>query len=775
MFTAEGFCVQARSPFPFGSVVIAFQGSLFQLRNNYFLLFNNLFWMSSCLINNSILLVKLVQLKMSLSFQARSQKSYKAEVSLTFTTFSMIFSYLSNSMIVIAAQLGGELSYYAIMLRPFGNDLETCVVPWINGKLMKAAIPIISIYPLFFTFFMFPAVGYCTQPLYPFTFGAITFHFDGTWFGASHKAEISLTVTSLSMTFSYVTNGMIALGNFILPNLTFYFIALRPVMNDLDTCLVPWLCAKIVKYSTPIIFVYPFLFTFTLIPALGFCRQLLGPYQFGAIYIFFSGNFSWFNSLGFFFSDLIVIRAPSTGIMTSWCYRQEPNRFLNIVFQAQAYFNYCTMFYPVLFSVVRLVITYVPNRHDEVNAKILKFAIPAIQIYPILLLLHMIPALGVCRQHSSPYSFGAVYVHFINSWRGIMNAPITVINSAVWLTTCLILNFILYRKLRKLKTVSLSQTQTHQNIRNRIIEVSLSLTTLAMLFAYATNLVFLGSFMIDYDIATYLVVFRPFGYDLELCVVPWCLSFFLSDYIIIRLPSTGIMTKWCYQQSPNRFLSLIFTSHIYFSYPLMIYPILLTVVRFMPIHYPHKHRELNTKILCYSIPIIHLYSFPFIFFMFPALGVCRQFMKPYPFGSAFIHFYGSWHGIMNMPFQILNTCFWLVLYLGSNFCLHRELRNLKLTSQCHLHANQSAKYRRAEFSLTVTTVSMILAYVVNIVFQVTFLVDYRLGTYFSLLRPYGNDLETCVLPWIFYLTHPAFRSKQGSITSSSGQQRTTIT
>ncbi|EFP04798.1 hypothetical protein CRE_30038 [Caenorhabditis remanei] len=131
MFTAEGFCVQARSPFPFGSVVIAFQGSLFQLRNNYFLLFNNLFWMSSCLINNSILLVKLVQLKMSLSFQARSQKSYKAEVSLTFTTFSMIFSYLSNSMIVIAAQLGGELSYYAIMLRPFGNDLETCVVPWV--------------------------------------------------------------------------------------------------------------------------------------------------------------------------------------------------------------------------------------------------------------------------------------------------------------------------------------------------------------------------------------------------------------------------------------------------------------------------------------------------------------------------------------------------------------------------------------------------------------------------------------------------------------------
>ncbi|EFP04768.1 CRE-SRU-13 protein [Caenorhabditis remanei] len=53
-------------------------------------------------------------------------------------------------------------------------------------------------------------------------------------------------------------------------------------------------CSRIVKFSIPLIFVYPFLFTFTLIPAVGFCRQLLGPYQFGAIYIWFSGN--WFDT-----------------------------------------------------------------------------------------------------------------------------------------------------------------------------------------------------------------------------------------------------------------------------------------------------------------------------------------------------------------------------------------------------------------------------------------------------------------------------------------------
>ncbi|EFO95565.1 hypothetical protein CRE_08936 [Caenorhabditis remanei] len=51
--------------------------------------------------------------------------------------------------------------------------------------------------------------------------------------------------------------------------------------------------AKIVRISTPLIFIYPFLFCFTLIPALGDCRQLLGTYQFGGIYFYWTG--AWYE------------------------------------------------------------------------------------------------------------------------------------------------------------------------------------------------------------------------------------------------------------------------------------------------------------------------------------------------------------------------------------------------------------------------------------------------------------------------------------------------
>uniref|UniRef100_A0A1I7UW64 Serpentine receptor class gamma n=1 Tax=Caenorhabditis tropicalis TaxID=1561998 RepID=A0A1I7UW64_9PELO len=64
------------------------------------------------------------------------------------------------------------------------------------------------------------------------------------------------------------------------------------------------LCARIVRIGTPIMFIYPFLFCFPLFPALGDCRQLLGSYPFGSIYIY------WSQSL----FDAVAIFHPSSSV-----------------------------------------------------------------------------------------------------------------------------------------------------------------------------------------------------------------------------------------------------------------------------------------------------------------------------------------------------------------------------------------------------------------------------------------------------------------------------
>ncbi|CAD45601.2 Serpentine receptor class U-26 [Caenorhabditis elegans] len=100
MFPAIGYCSYAAYPFPFGAIIFRIERTFFGLVNNFSLLFNTLFWMTCCIITNFILLLLLIKSRCLLNAQTRSMHSYKVEVSLSLTTFSMIFSYLSNAMIV---------------------------------------------------------------------------------------------------------------------------------------------------------------------------------------------------------------------------------------------------------------------------------------------------------------------------------------------------------------------------------------------------------------------------------------------------------------------------------------------------------------------------------------------------------------------------------------------------------------------------------------------------------------------------------------------------
>ncbi|CAR98414.1 Protein CBG26968 [Caenorhabditis briggsae] len=125
----------------------------------------------------------------------------------------------------------------------------------INSKVLKWARPIILLYPFIFTFGMFPTVGYCEYPGWPVDFGGVIFRVKHNGVGiqnkygllfntvfwllasltintililklvilksftqptvsrASQRAQLSLTITSISMSLTCVTNGMIAVSH----------------------------------------------------------------------------------------------------------------------------------------------------------------------------------------------------------------------------------------------------------------------------------------------------------------------------------------------------------------------------------------------------------------------------------------------------------------------------------------------------------------------------------------------------------------------------------
>ncbi|EGT59112.1 hypothetical protein CAEBREN_13885 [Caenorhabditis brenneri] len=147
------------------------------------------------------------------------------------------------------------------------------------ARIVRVSIPLIYLYPLIFCFPLFPALGDCRQLLGTYPFGAIYFHWRGSWFNFRlaeslvvnsifwlsscsianillyrklkelqvtresikiKKAERSLTLITLSMFPAYMTNLAMLIVFIISPTSSAYLLALRPYGSDCDFVIVPW-------------------------------------------------------------------------------------------------------------------------------------------------------------------------------------------------------------------------------------------------------------------------------------------------------------------------------------------------------------------------------------------------------------------------------------------------------------------------------------------------------------------------------------------------------
>ncbi|EFP02663.1 hypothetical protein CRE_03605 [Caenorhabditis remanei] len=115
--------------------------------------------------------------------------------------------------------------------------------------------------------------------------------------------------------------------------------------------------------------------------------------------------------------------------------------------------------------------------------------------------------------------------------------------------------------------------------------------------------------------------------------------------------------------------------------------------------------------------------------------------------------------LRNSYFYFYNTIAWLTLAILANILLF--LKVTKARAQLISFQKSVVSYK-AELSITITTVVMILFYVINGGFIIIYVLYYGTSSYFSFLvivKAFANDAETCVVPWIFYLTHPVFKKK----------------
>ncbi|PIC24650.1 hypothetical protein B9Z55_017897 [Caenorhabditis nigoni] len=240
MFSTVGYCEYPGWPVEFGGVIFRVKYNGVGIQNKYGLLFNTVFWLLASLAINTLLILKLVILKSIVIPHTVSRASQRAQLSLTITSVSMTLACVTNGLIAcllffladflyLRLPLSGLLTSWCARLQPSGYLVILIIIVYhINYivvilPFLVAVIRLISILSpqrhhkirnalglIFNTFFWLLACLVINIVLIVKLVKlkhALGQHAKSQ---ASHKAEISLTITSVAMAFAYVTNGMIA-------------------------------------------------------------------------------------------------------------------------------------------------------------------------------------------------------------------------------------------------------------------------------------------------------------------------------------------------------------------------------------------------------------------------------------------------------------------------------------------------------------------------------------------------------------------------------------
>ncbi|CAB04305.2 Serpentine Receptor, class U [Caenorhabditis elegans] len=239
--------------------------------------------------------------------------------------------------------------------------------------------------------------------------------------------------------------------------------------------------------------------------------------------------------------------------------------------------------------------------------------------------------------------------------------------------------------------------------------------------------------------------------------------YIITDFIVVRIPATGILTSICAQIAPNQVLKLPYLIAFISSYVSMLFPVIFCANRAIIVFYPKNHNEICRRFMKFSLPITVILPCCFTFFMVPAVGHCTQLTAPYPMGA--VMFTLDLKVRINEYTHLLTSFFCTLFTFSINITMMVKVRHI-LFQKKFFNRNINKNYK-AEMSLTITMVLVFIPFLVNGIVVVLSLRDPSLIGYILSIRPIAIDTATVFEPWAFYLTHPFFGRYKRKTTVSS--------
>ncbi|EFP03180.1 CRE-SRU-47 protein [Caenorhabditis remanei] len=240
-------------------------------------------------------------------------------------------------------------------------------------------------------------------------------------------------------------------------------------------------------------------------------------------------------------------------------------------------------------------------------------------------------------------------------------------------------------------------------------------------------------------------------------------SYILTDFLVLRIPATGILTSICAQTEPNQLLKIPYLVAFISSYLSMLFPVIFCANRAIIVFFPKNHDEICTRFMKISLPATVILPCCFTFFMVPAVGHCTQLTAPYPMGA--VMFTLDLKVPINEYTHLITSFLCTLFTFTINITMLIKVRHI-LFYKKSLNRNVNKNYK-AELSLTITMISLFVPFLINGIIAVLSLRNPSLIGYILSIRPIAIDTATVFEPWAFYLTHPMFGKYKRKTTVSS--------
>ncbi|CAI5449915.1 unnamed protein product [Caenorhabditis angaria] len=241
-------------------------------------------------------------------------------------------------------------------------------------------------------------------------------------------------------------------------------------------------------------------------------------------------------------------------------------------------------------------------------------------------------------------------------------------------------------------------------------------------------------------------------------------GYFFSDFLLIRLPSTTVITGSCGKLGNLEFLmGAQFLTYYLSTFATLIF----CLARFFIVFSPRNHDFwLDAVIWRGTVPAACVAAGVAAFWVtIGGEGICVQLDEPYQFGAIVINCTKVYKNNFTTIAHISVSTFAIFLIVALSTYMLLKLRGGSKLAAAHSASDRSVRRRKAEKVLTVTMVLICVPLVLSLSMRALDILRSPYYAYVMIARPLFVDTRVNLVSWFFYLTHPIFKNAAITVTS----------